>query len=599
MQRRHFLDHSAKIMLAGHAGIGLVTAKARNQQWFAEKKVKVIAQYGFKPHPELADGATANRQLLGLTQTVSESQILGRAPVSGFLRVADLTDQTLGEFRLLRRLGGGGMAEVWLAEQTSLRRQVAIKVMRPDIQADETCRRRFEQEALATAGLNHPNIVQVYAVGESNGVRYIAQEYVAGMNMRDYILKKGPPTAHIALHLLKQVASALQAAADKGIVHRDIKPENILLTRKGVAKVVDFGLAQLAQGGDLRLTQAGMTMGTPLYMSPEQVQGSKVDHRSDLYSLGATFYHLLAGRPPFRGETALAVAFHQVHTPSPSLTDSRPDLSPSVCRLVQRLLAKKPDERFPSAESLLQDLRELEKRGESDSEVAMPVDSMTIKHSGRPIQSRWHEWSMWLRPTAHPFAAFAFWGVLLATVAATIGAQSVRRSPTGINSRNGKLAHVRRELTVEQQLEVAHRTNTDDAWWAVLNYFPGNTSEAHIARQELIPRLFQQQRFAEAERLCSEVLAANNAPESATATAWAGKALRLALTGHHADAEQIDRQHLRDRGESIQRPLGEWLNEALRGHSRVLPANPGDAPRHRLDRSGGRGSESTPGRRPR
>ena len=166
-----------------------------------------------------------------LTRAVSQSQVLGRAPVSGLLRVADLQDQMLGEFRLLRRLGGGGMAEVWLAEQTSLQRQVAIKVMRPDIQADETCRRRFEQEALATAGLNHPNIVQVYAVGESNGVRFIAQEYVAGLNMRDYILKKGPPEAHIALHLLKQVAAALQAAAEKGIVHRDIKPENILLTR--------------------------------------------------------------------------------------------------------------------------------------------------------------------------------------------------------------------------------------------------------------------------------------------------------------------------------------------------------------------------------
>ena len=537
--------------------------------------------------------------LTAKTQAVSQSQILGRAPVSGFLRVADLTDQMLGEFRLLRRLGGGGMAEVWLAEQTSLRRQVAIKVMRPDIQADETCRRRFEQEALATAGLNHPNIVQVYAVGESNGVRYIAQEYVSGMNMRDYILKKGPPTAHIALHLLKQVASALQAASDQGIVHRDIKPENILLTRKGVAKVVDFGLAQLAQGSDLRLTQAGMTMGTPLYMSPEQVQGSKVDQRSDLYSLGATFYHLLAGRPPFRGETALAVAFHQVHTPPPSLIDSRPDLSSSVCRLIQRMLAKKPEDRFPSAQSLLQELRELEKRGESDSEVTMPVDSMTTDNDRHPIGSRWHEWSAWLRPTAHPIAAFAFWGVLLATVAATIGAQSIRRSTSGINPRGGKLAHVQRETTAAQQLEVAHRINTDDTWWAVLLYFPGTEPEGHRARQELIPRLFQQQRFAEADRLCSEVLDAGNAPEAATVTAWAGRALRLALTGHHADAEQIDRQYLRDRGESIQRPLGEWLNEVLRGRSRTLPANLGDAGRPRVDRSGSRSPEAPPGRRPR
>ncbi len=534
-----------------------------------------------------------------LTQAVSQSQILGRAPVSGFLRVADLQDQMLGEFRLLRRIGGGGMAEVWLAEQTSLRRQVAIKVMRPDIQADETCRRRFEQEALATAGLNHPNIVQVYAVGESNGVRFIAQEYVAGMNMRDYILKKGPPEAHIALHLLKQVAAALQAAAEKGIVHRDIKPENILLTRKGVAKVVDFGLAQLTQGGDLRLTQAGMTMGTPLYMSPEQVQGSKVDHRSDLYSLGATFYHLLAGRPPFRAETALAIAYHQVHTPPPSLSDSRPDLSPSVCRLIQRMLAKKPDERFPSAEALLQELRDLEKRGEADGAFTMPVESPTIDDVSRFSESRWREWSAWLSPSAHPWVAFAVWGVLLVTVAAAAGTRSVRRTPTTLNPAGGPLAHVEREPTLVRQFQLARNTNTDDAWWAVLQYFPGSEPETDIARQELITRLLQQQRFAEAERLCSEVLAAKSAPESAIATAWAGRALNLALTGHLADAEQIDRQHLRNRRDAIQRPLGEWLNEALRRQPRPSGPDPEGGPRPRGDRGLGKGTDASPKQRPR
>ena len=534
-----------------------------------------------------------------LTQAVSQSQILGRAPVSGFLRVADLQDQMLGEFRLLRRIGGGGMAEVWLAEQTSLRRQVAIKVMRPDIQADETCRRRFEQEALATAGLNHPNIVQVYAVGESNGVRFIAQEYVAGMNMRDYILKKGPPEAHIALHLLKQVAAALQAAAEKGIVHRDIKPENILLTRKGVAKVVDFGLAQLTQGGDLRLTQAGMTMGTPLYMSPEQVQGSKVDHRSDLYSLGATFYHLLAGRPPFRAETALAIAYHQVHTPPPSLSDSRPDLSPSVCRLIQRMLAKKPDERFPSAEALLQELRDLEKRGEADGAFTMPVESPTIDDVSRFSESRWREWSAWLSPSAHPWVAFAVWGVLLVTVAAAAGTRSVRRTPTTLNPAGGPLAHAEREPTLVRQFQLAGRTNTDDAWWAVLQYFPGSEPETDIARQELITRLLQQQRFAEAERLCSEVLAAKSAPESAIATAWAGRALNLALTGHLADAEQIDRQHLRNRRDAIQRPLGEWLNEALRRQPRPSGPDPEGGPRPRGDRGLGKGTDASPKQRPR
>lgn len=494
---------------------------------------------------------------------VSQSQIIGQAPVSGFLRVADLQEKMLGEFRLLRRVGGGGMAEVWLAEQTSLKRQVAVKVMKPAVQADETCRKRFEQEAFATAGLNHPSIVQVYAIGEAEGVRYIAQEYVAGMNMRDYILKKGPPPVHIAVHLMKQVAAALQAAAEKGIVHRDIKPENILLTRKGVAKVVDFGLAQLTQGGDLRLTQAGMTMGTPLYMSPEQVQGQKVDQRSDLYSLGATFYHLLAGRPPFRGETALAVAYHQVHTPPPSLTDSRPDVSAALSRLIQRLLAKPPDERFPSAQALLQELRELDKRGEHDVDFAMPVES-AAEVSNTPATNWWTEWRTWLSPVANPWAAFVIWGLILVTTLAAVGRRSVSRSLAIGNLPGGKVAHVERQPTIARQLELARQSGTDDAWWAVLLYFEGNDPEKHLARQELIPQLFHQQRFDVAERLCREVLDANNAPESAIVTAWAGRALHLTLQGRIADAERIEEQHLRAHGEDIQRPLGAWLDESLR-----------------------------------
>lgn len=508
---------------------------------------------------------------LSPTLAVSQSQIIGSAPVSGMLRAVDLQNQMLGEFLLLRRLGGGGMAEVWLAEQTSLKRQVAVKVMKPAIQADETCRKRFEQEAFATAGLNHPNIVQVYAIGEANGVRYIAQEYVAGMNMRDYILKKGPPQSHIALHLMKQVAGALQAAAEKGIVHRDIKPENILLTRKGVAKVVDFGLAQLTQGGDLRLTQAGMTMGTPLYMSPEQVQGLKVDQRSDLYSLGATIFHLLAGRPPFQGESALAVAYHQVHTPSPSLRDSRPDVSPALNRVIERMLAKKCDERFPSAQALLEELRDLDKRGEPTMDPTMPIEPAT-EPLDRPVPIRWTEWRSWLSPVAHPWAAFVFWGLLLITTFAAIGRRSASSSAAMTKMSGGKLARVERQPTIARQLDLARKAETDDAWWAVLLYFEGDAPEKHLARQELIPRLFHQQRFAEAERLCGEVLSANNAPESAVATAWAGRALHLTLLGRIADAERIEQQHVRAHEKEIQRPLGAWLDESLRRRRGPPPA---------------------------
>src|ERR1700722_8689969 len=212
----------------------------------------------------------------------------------------------LGEFRILRPLGKGGMSEVYLAEQTSLHRHVAVKILRQELLSDETILKRFEQEAKAAAGLMHANIVQVYSFGQQDGLYYIAQEYVQGMNLRQLLNRRGPPELLVAYHIMRQVAAALTVAGEAGIVHRDIKPENILITRKGEAKVADFGLAQLAQTEHMmQLTQVGMTMGTPLYMSPEQINGEAVDHRSDIYSFGVTCYRMLSGHPPFRGDTTL------------------------------------------------------------------------------------------------------------------------------------------------------------------------------------------------------------------------------------------------------------------------------------------------------
>ncbi|MDB5335488.1 MAG: serine/threonine protein kinase, partial [Planctomycetaceae bacterium] len=245
-----------------------------------------------------------------------------------------LTEEvTLGEFRLLRRLGRGGMSEVYLAEQTLLKRHVAIKVLRPELMLDESLRQRFQKEALAVAGLNHPNIVQVYTVGEADGRFYIAQEYVNGQNLREYLTRKGPPDLQVAVHIMKQVAAALQAAGQAGIVHRDIKPENIMLARKGEVKVADFGLAKRSQAADSQqLTQLGTTMGTPLYMSPEQVNGRSVDQRSDLYSFGVTCYHMLSGQPPFRGENAISIALQHLRDTASPLEKLRPDLPPLLCR---------------------------------------------------------------------------------------------------------------------------------------------------------------------------------------------------------------------------------------------------------------------------
>src|SRR5262245_65414252 len=156
---------------------------------------------------------------------------------------ADWIDRTLGEFRVLRRLGGGGMGQVFLAEQTSLKRNVALKILKPELAANATALQRFRQEAEAVARVTHANIVQVYAIGEQDGVPYMALEYVEGRTLRDYLAKKGPPELHVAVSIMRQVAAALQRAGELGIVHRDIKPENILLTRKGEVKVADFGLS--------------------------------------------------------------------------------------------------------------------------------------------------------------------------------------------------------------------------------------------------------------------------------------------------------------------------------------------------------------------
>jgi serine/threonine-protein kinase len=266
----------------------------------------------------------------------------------------------LGDYRLLRRLGEGGMGQVYLAEQLSLKRRVALKVLRSDLANNEINRKRFEAEAKAVAQLTHPNIVQVYAVGEHTGLHYMALEYVDGRNLREYLARKGSPDLPAALSIMRQVALALHRAAELGIIHRDIKPENILLTRKGEVKVADFGLSRMMEReAAVNLTQTGVTMGTPLYMSPEQVEGKPLDPRTDLYSFGVTCYHLLAGHPPFQGENAFAVALQHVNATPVPLTGLRPDLPPDLCAIVARMMEKNPDQRYQTPREILKDLKRL------------------------------------------------------------------------------------------------------------------------------------------------------------------------------------------------------------------------------------------------
>jgi serine/threonine-protein kinase len=290
------------------------------------------------------------------TPTRAPSAPLGPGPAG-----PDLTGRTLDDFRVLRRLGQGGMGQVYLAEQVSLKRKVALKVLLPGLAASSSALQRFKAEAEAVARATHANIVQVYAIGEVDGLPYMALEYVEGRNLREHLARRGPPDVLLALGIMRQVAAALGRAGELGIVHRDIKPDNILLTRKGEVKVADFGLSRclVADQPTLHLTQTGVTLGTPLYMSPEQVEGKPLDPRTDIYSFGVTCYHMLAGQPPFRGETAFEVALQHVRAEPIPLGQLRPDLPQALCAIVHRMMHKDPACRYQTGRELLRDLLRL------------------------------------------------------------------------------------------------------------------------------------------------------------------------------------------------------------------------------------------------
>src|SRR5262249_34748878 len=243
------------------------------------------------------------------------------------------------DFELIRRIGMGGMGQVYLARQRSLKRQVAVKILKGELAANQTNLRRFQAEAEAVANLTHAHIVQVYAIGEDQGLHYMALEYVDGRNLKDLLEKKGIPELPQALEIMRQVASALERAGELGFVHRDIKPENILLSKKGEVKVTDFGLSRcFSADSPLHLTQSGVTMGTPLYMSPERARGQPVDPRSDIYSFGVPCSHMLAGEPPFRGSTAFDVALQHVQGEVRPLGTIRTDLPAELCAIVHKMM---------------------------------------------------------------------------------------------------------------------------------------------------------------------------------------------------------------------------------------------------------------------
>jgi beta-lactam-binding protein with PASTA domain len=253
-----------------------------------------------------------------------------------------------GRYRLLRRLGSGGMADVWLAEDSHLQRQVALKVLHRRFAQDREFVERFRREAEAAAGLSHPNIVAVYDRGEVEGTYYIAMQLLEGRSLKA-LIDQGL-TAEQSVALVRQVLEAAGFAHRHGVVHRDLKPQNVIVDDEGKATVTDFGIAR---AGASEITQAGSVMGTPHYLSPEQAQGQAVTAVSDLYSVGVILYEALAGRVPFEADSAVAIAMKQVsHSPQrPSSIEAA--ISPALDAVVMRALEKDPGQRFQSAEAFI------------------------------------------------------------------------------------------------------------------------------------------------------------------------------------------------------------------------------------------------------
>ncbi len=313
-------------------------------------------------------------------------------------------------YRLKEKIGSGGMADVYLADDLLLSREVAVKVLHPQYAADPAFIQRFRHEAQAAANLNHPNIVSIYDWGNEGDVYYIVMEFVEGRDLKTILQSEGRLLPERAAEIAAEICAALQFAHRHNLVHRDIKPHNIFLTSVGQVKVMDFGIAR--QGNGSGMTQTGMVMGTPQYISPEQAQGLPVDGRSDIYSLGIVLYEMLTGRVPFDDPNPVTIAYKQVREDPvpPSALD--PEVPPALEAIVMKALAKNPANRFQTAQEMKADLlRFLE---------GMPVTATPLLSEGHtapaPVVSEGSSRRTWIWITAGVVAFLAVLGVILGLV---------------------------------------------------------------------------------------------------------------------------------------------------------------------------------------
>ncbi len=416
-----------------------------------------------------------------VTQASSPLPVPGPLPVSGSSpssgsQPRSLIGRKLGDYQVLRKLGRGGMADVYTARQLSLGRDVALKVLKSEYARDADYVERFRREARAAAKLNHPNIVQVFDVGSVDSQHYIAQELVDGENLREVVGREGRLEVDAAIEVLAGVASALEVASEAGITHRDIKPENIMRSSRGIVKVADFGLARLGADAGVSqadLTQAGLTLGTPRYMSPEQVQGHVADVRSDLYSLGVTMYHLLAGRPPFEADDPLALAVLHLHeTPAPldrarGRNGSQPDLPEWLIAVVSRLMNKLPQDRFQSPSELLDAIRNEASESKVGGFGMVGTAAATIRLQRATDQVKRQRGRRWLGYAA---------AIILPITCGVAAFAAMQRQPQQSVSNILRPDEVTEAETIQEQFLIAMTRNDEAGWKSVIEFFPEPTS---------------------------------------------------------------------------------------------------------------------------
>jgi len=289
-----------------------------------------------------------------------------------------MKDTMVRHYRIVQKIGAGGMGEVYLAEDAGLDRKVALKFLPDNMCQDEDCRVRFKREAQAAAMLSHPNIIHVYEVSEYQGRPFFAMEHVEGRSLKEFSSSKDLSVQQI-LELATQISEGLHAAHEKGVTHRDIKPSNILVGSHGRAKIVDFGLASVV--GKDQLTKTGSTLGTIGYMSPEQVHGHEIDHRSDLFSLGVVLYELITQRNPFRGDSEAATLKAVSDDTAEPLARYRSGIPDELQRTVSKLLEKDPSMRYQTGAGVISDLKRL---------IVPSQSSISQKSAMR--SSRWPLW---------------------------------------------------------------------------------------------------------------------------------------------------------------------------------------------------------------